>query len=1030
MEGFKIFNASAGSGKTYQLTKYYLKLLLSNIHAQRFRRILALTFTNKAVAEMKERILDSLSLFGDTKISKAENALFLELQKELSLSQEELEKKCATTLKLLLHNYDFFEVSTIDKFMHRVIKTFAKDLKITQSFEVELDSDLLLDEAISRLLQNISGNKALQKILIDFALEKVEASKSWNIIYDLKEIGKLLFYENHYYHVHALKDKSLKDFNELKVFLKSETETISRNIIACANNVLELIQANQLEFSDFTGQRFPKFMLSLQSGNQKVDFKAAWKQNFDTAPLYNKSSPEPIKTLIDGLQPKFSKWFNDIKNAFNTLSFFKNAYNNLLPLTILNEIAKEISNLQGEKGILHISQFNKLISNEIAHQPVPYIYERLGERYRHYFIDEFQDTSRMQWHNLIPLIGNALETEDIDGEKGSLMIVGDVKQSIYRWRGGDPEQFLRLNDFSKGPFSVSPEVHLLETNWRSFSRVVDFNNDFFFFASRHLNEAHYNTLYQEQTQQKTNQKKGGYIEINFAPKNVNHIELYYCEIVLNTILGIVEKGHSYGDICILVRKNKQGVILADYLAEHDIPLISSEALLLQNNTEVHFLVNLLRFLDQPSEKLLQFELLEYLFAHRDDKHDSIVEILGDLPKFLETHYSYFVEEEVNLPLLHILERAIIAFKMMPKCGAHVIHFLDVALEYSQKQNLSLHGFLNYWSIKKSRLAISPPNHQNAVQMMSIHKSKGLEFRFVIFPFADDKINSRLHEQKVWVPLQNIEDSFQEVLVNATKDLEKYSQHSSTVYHTENNLSQLDDFNVLYVALTRAVEGLFIFTKSSRNNSYGKLFEGYLCHKNLWNTENERFTFGEFPSGSMVVPEEKTTTPIPYTYTQSQNAPELVLTSQSLWNEEKEESKKWGTLIHSILAEIKVKDDVGNAVQNALNKGDLEPTMREEVESLLFNIVEQPLLSEFYTNQVKVLNEVELLDVNGVIHRPDRLVMKGNNIILIDYKTGIARPEHKTQLEVYANLIHELETRLIVDQKILVYIGDAIKPVFI
>ena len=426
MEGFKIFNASAGSGKTYQLTKYYLKLLLSNTHAQRFRRILALTFTNKAVAEMKERILDSLSLFGDAKISKAENALFLELQKELSLSQEELEKKCATTLKLLLHNYDFFEVSTIDKFMHRVIKTFAKDLKITQSFEVELDSDLLLDEAISRLLQNISGNKALQKILIDFALEKVEASKSWNIIYDLKEIGKLLFYENHYYHVHALKDKSLKDFNELKVFLKSETETISRNIIACANNVLELIQANQLEFSDFTGQRFPKFMLSLQSGNQKVDFKAAWKQNFDTAPLYNKSSPEPIKTLIDGLQPKFSKWFNDIKNAFNTLSFFKNAYNNLLPLTILNEIAKEISNLQGEMGILHISQFNKLISNEIAHQPVPYIYERLGERYRHYFIDEFQDTSRMQWHNLIPLIGNAIETENIDGEKGSLMIVGDV----------------------------------------------------------------------------------------------------------------------------------------------------------------------------------------------------------------------------------------------------------------------------------------------------------------------------------------------------------------------------------------------------------------------------------------------------------------------------------------------------------------------------------------------------------------------------------------------------------------------------
>ena len=301
-----------------------------------------------------------------------------------------------------------------------------------------------------------------------------------------------------------------------KAFFSTRIASLSSNITECADKALKMIRDNGLEFSDFKGNYFPKFMLALQSGNHKVDFNATWKQHFDEIPLYAKSCPEHTKTKLDELHPHFSSLFKSIKKNIHALAFFKNVYTNILPLTVLNEIAKEVSLLQKEREILHISEFNKLISNEIANQPVPYIYERLGEKYRHYFIDEFQDTSKMQWENLVPLIGNALETENLNGEKGSLVLVGDVKQSIYRWRGGNPKQFLGLSDKSQNPFTIAPKVHNLDTNWRSYDSIVEFNNDFFSHIAPYFKEKGYQNLYSEQCQQQTNHKKGGYIEIEFC----------------------------------------------------------------------------------------------------------------------------------------------------------------------------------------------------------------------------------------------------------------------------------------------------------------------------------------------------------------------------------------------------------------------------------------------------------------------------------------------------------------------------------
>jgi ATP-dependent exoDNAse (exonuclease V) beta subunit len=502
---FKIYSASAGSGKTYQLTKAYLKLILSPSSKQKYRELLAITFTNKAVAEMKQRILESLYAFSLNKKPQDKIALFEDMLQELNLTPDELSLKAKKVLKELLHNYAFFEISTIDKFTHKIIRTFARDLKISQGFDVVLDTDALLEESIGRLLNRAGEDKTLTKVLLDFSIEKIEDDKSWNIAYDLFEIGKLLFQENHSAHLKIISGNEIKEFIKLQKSLKSKIQKSDSAIKSLANEALELISKNELEFTDFTRSSFPKFMKGIAENNSKIDFTAAWKQNFDTNPLYNKTSPDAVKSKLDALHSQFSILFTKIKEHHCELSFLKNCYKNVVPLTLLNEIAKEVAQLQKEKDILPISEFNSIIAKEIKNQPVPFIYERLGEKYRHYFIDEFQDTSQTQWQNLIPLIGNAIESENERGERGSLLLVGDAKQAIYRWRGGRAEQFLNLINLKTNPFVLEPIVENLDANWRSKEEIVNFNNSFFTFSAKKLSKLEYKTLFEEGNKQK--QKK-------------------------------------------------------------------------------------------------------------------------------------------------------------------------------------------------------------------------------------------------------------------------------------------------------------------------------------------------------------------------------------------------------------------------------------------------------------------------------------------------------------------------------------------
>ncbi|MCB0375247.1 MAG: UvrD-helicase domain-containing protein, partial [Sinomicrobium sp.] len=596
---FHIYNASAGSGKTYTLVKEYLKILFSDDLVHHFKQMLAVTFTNKAVYEMKERILTSLSAFSEDDAVVRPPDMLAALAGELEVSVETLQRRARNVLKHILHNYAFFDIVTIDKFNHRIIRAFAYDLKLPSNFEVALDTVPLLEEAVDNLIYKAGEDTLLTKALVDFAVEKADDDKSWDIAIDLREIAQLLLEENHYEHVEQLRERTLNDFLALGRRLKSTIKKQESAIKAGAESVLELLEANGLEASDFSRGTLPNHFKKMAV----LDFNGLYAnklaENLAEAAVYPKTLPEDKAFAIDALLPELSKAYHRLKKAVFNVKFLRNFYKNIVPLSLLNAVRNELEALKEERNMVLISEFNSIISKAIANQPAPFIYERLGEKYRHYFIDEFQDTSQMQWDNLKPLIGNALESETLAGQRGTLYIVGDAKQAIYRWRGGKPEQFIDLYR-CQNPFQVEKAVTVLPKNRRSFSEIVAFNNGFFSHISEFLTHPGYRDLYKNRSFQETGDKMGGMVSLSFIAKDDG--DAAYCGEVLRYIRQAVAQGFAYNDICVLTRKRSEGVTVADYLLEQGVKIVSSETLLLKNNPKVDFLINLLLCLLYPHDK--------------------------------------------------------------------------------------------------------------------------------------------------------------------------------------------------------------------------------------------------------------------------------------------------------------------------------------------------------------------------------------------------------------------------------------------
>ena len=1026
---FKIYNASAGSGKTYTLAKEYLRILLSSNEG--YRQILAITFTNKAVNEMKDRILNSL--FDFSQIDSIDNAppMFITLTEELQIDVLELQKRSQQSLKKILHNYAYFDISTIDKFTHRLIRTFAKDLKLPQNFEVVLDIDLLLDEAVSRLINKAGTDEKLTQILIDFALEKIDDNKSWDIALDLNKIGKLLFNETDSQYLKKLENKSIDDFLELQKIIKNKIKTLKKALIDDASQALQIISTNVLEHSDFKSSWFPKFMLKIQKGDFNIDFKAGWKQNFDSQPLYAGKCDADKKPLLDNLQSQFVSLFNSIKSNTYSYQLVNNIYKNIVPLTVLNSIQQEVKAIELERDQLSISEFNTIISNEIRDQPAPFIYERLGEKYRHYFIDEFQDTSEMQWQNLIPLVDNALSSE-----KGSLFLVGDAKQAIYRWRGGKAEQFLQLVNGIENPFVFQPQIENLPANYRSHEEIINFNNSFFTSISPYLNNTRYQTLFEDGNKQGANDKKDGYVLLTFLEEDdESSLDEQYGQTVLAIIKEVLENKHVYKDICILVRGNREGVKLANFLSLENIPIISADSLLLKSSPKITFLINLLYYQNQPEDLEIAYRLLSFLSLEKENRHHFISQHLNTIEELFKESFEFDLNNLKQASVYDQMEFAIKQFNLAPKPDAYINFFMDTVFDIEQKEGTGIPQYLSYWEKKKDSLSIAAPATINAVQIMTVHKAKGLEFNVAIFPYANSKIYNEI-EPKLWLPIeQESFNGFEEMLINKKQEVANYNELAEILFNEENDKLELDAFNILYVALTRAVKALYVITKKesvSKNidapKSYADLFRLYLNEQGLWNDALTTYSFGKLAiNDTETLLEEQEQLSYQYSY-KDRSSFKILTKSGQLWDTDREDALIKGNLLHYIMSLIETEVDIENALASVLRNGDIVDDEIGELKIKILEITKHPELQSFYSGGNIIKNEKDIITQNGSIIRPDRVVIKENKATIIDYKTGKQDSRYKEQVYDYADALEDMGYPI--ENKIIIYINETITPEFI
>jgi ATP-dependent exoDNAse (exonuclease V) beta subunit len=1042
---FSIYDASAGSGKTYALVKEYLKIILVANKNDAYRNILAITFTNKAVHEMKSRIVGSLSEFAKDEPSEKAQDLMQHLAKETELSIIQIKTKSQQIIKHIIHNYAAFDISTIDKFTHKVIRAFAHDLGLPMTFEVTLDTENLLVEAVDAIIAQAGEDETLTKLLIDFTMEKTDDDKSWDISREILETGRLVLNENNRNEITHFQDKTITEFVEIKNKLAEVCNVLEKENTVIAESALLLIDKNGIDTKSFPYKTFPKHLDYIAKNDVKQN-----NHKFDTFDSIKIKKGVKDLVLIEQIIPELLSILALVYSNNEKVNFYKAFLKNITPLSLLNTVSNELAKIQSEQNVLSISEFNAIIHKEIQNQPAPFIYERLGERYRHFFIDEFQDTSEMQWQNLIPLIDNATSSE-IDGEKGTLMIVGDPKQSIYRWRGGKAEQFIELSK-DHNPFN-NPEKVLehLDKNYRSYSQIIDFNNKFFKLLSNEFEHEDYKDLYANHSHQKSNAKTGGYVNISFIPKveesegeeeALDKTESYLLA-TLNTILKVQKQGFEYKDIVILTRKRSHGIAVANYLTEQGIPLLSSETLMIQNATEVRFIIYLLKYLKNSSDLDAKAHFLHYVAENSQDKlpvHDFIANGMQEKKEvefenwLMSFDISLSFQDIRKKSLYESVEGIVSKFLHSQKGNAYIQYFLDIVLERDIRNQAGISDFLNYWDKNADKFSIPSPEGNNAVRIMTIHKSKGLEFPVVIMPFAEEDY-SRSPKDKLWITAEADDFGLSKVLIDNSKAVEGFGEQAKLVYDQKSQEELLDNINVLYVALTRAEEQMYIITQNLKPKKDGEypsnmasFFIKYLVNEHVFEQDKLEYEFGNPIKLTTEKKHVDTAKTIPLV-SEILNPKNIKIAQREslMWGTYQQEAIEYGNIVHEILSFVKIKSDVNLAITKAIESGLINFNQKDLVCKTIHEIVNHTELSICFQEGNEVLNEQTIIQKQGKTIKPDRIVLtKDKEVYLLDYKTGLHNPKYQLQLETYQNAIELMGYKVI--KKALVYIGQQINVV--
>jgi len=747
-----IYNASAGSGKTFSLTGIYLLKLFASRY--NYRRILAVTFTNKATAEMKSRILDQLSA-----LSSGLPSDFLDMiMRETGKDEDWIRQEAGAVLDAILYDFSRFSVSTIDSFFQKILRAFTRETGLNSGFSIELDHSLILDAAVRETIASASENGMLRDWLADFARSNIEDEKGWNLRYEITRLGQELFREK--FKTLSTEEKAaLSDKDTLTKYirdLKDITSGFERTLMGSGRRCQELFSEFGLtdEMFYMKGKGVPSWIRKLASGNADGP-SATVRKTCEDPPKWctGKMDPKLDNALRAGLEKAVRdsiNWFDSNVTNYKTATAI---LSNIYSLGILSDVLQKVREITSTENFFLLSDAGEIIYRIIAGDQIPFIYEKAGNRYDYYMIDEFQDTSVIQWNNFKPLIMNSM------AEGNDNLVVGDIKQSIYRWRNSDWKILAEvLGEADNKRILTVP----LDTNWRSRENIIRFNNALFTLLPEILDTVQtggndgcsFSSLYSGAVQKDPGKGKGGYVRMEFI-EGENNREV--TESVLEKLPLVLEHlqdmGYSPSDTGILVRYNHEGASvlkrMTDYAAACDparrsaynFNIVSNDSLILSNSPVITFITSVLYLVNDGNDMISQAAMLRsYLQATGRGNVEPVIlhpDLIGDeMNSIFPDGYSDFLDRLARLPLFEMTENIIGFFDLglLPENVAYLNSFQDLVLDFSGRKNSELGSFLEWWETEGRRKSVILPENQDATRVLTIHKSKGLEFRAVIVPF--------------------------------------------------------------------------------------------------------------------------------------------------------------------------------------------------------------------------------------------------------------------------------------------------------
>lgn len=1047
-----IYRASAGAGKTHKLTGEYLTLLFSAPGA--FRRILAVTFTNKATDEMKSRIVAELHNLA----SGAPSDYLPALMQRYELPETRLRKQAHQILIALLHDYSAFNISTIDRFFQQITRAFSREIGLQGGYNIELDTNLVLNEAVDELMNDLAKpeHKELLGWLISFAEDRIEEGKGWDFRQEILSLAGELFKESYkaFYRAQACPSDNKQNLSRYKEDLYKVIQSKENQAKRIGEEAMRLMTQHGLKPTDFAGgSRSPLLLFQIWAKGELKAPSDTFRGLADQPEAYStKKASADLKEQIskavaDGLNDCVKQAI-DLYEGMTDYFTAKEIVRDYYTLGILTDVAQQINAYREKNNVMLIADTTELISKVIEGSDTSFIYEKTGTQVDHYMIDEFQDTSGMQWDNFRPLVGESM-AQGLDN-----LIVGDVKQSIYRFRNSDwtlLDQQVR-QDFNSD--EVAEET--LKDNWRSCHHVVAFNNALFTIApmllQQHYNESLESSSLSQEEQMRFNlqlmraydksyqripprfAQQAGHVRIDFleASEESDWEEQALAQLP-ETLQQLQAHGYALRDIAILVRKKKEASQVAKtlltYKEEHPnspyrYDILSDEALYISGSPTVRFFIAVLRFLCNPRDKALRrlavysYRVMCDTFSTADsDQEQWASQLLG---------YARHALYELTEALFRL-----VADHISPSEQAFAQAFLDKVAEFTQKERADLNEFLKWWDESGCQQTIAAPEGQNAVRILTIHKSKGLGFKAVVLPFCGWELDHKWHAPTLWCePKEAPFNQLPLVPIRYGKGLS--ITHFATDYFQERLNAYMDNLNTLYVGLTRAKEELVLFAPKPKAASKGKKEEplssiGDLLWRSLqltvahtregealeslpahFDLEAGRFEWGDWWTTTQKH-NEQTVEEIPMERIVSISPDErlhLRLHGKSYFFDNTR--RKHGTLMHEVLSRIRTVDDIRQAVEGYRMEGVINHEESTLLVDKLSRLLDTPEATEWYDGRYRVLNEVEILFGSGLAKRPDRVMLRGDEVVVIDYKFGQRKLKaHQAQVREYLRLICEM-----------------------